>query len=169
MNIPMERYTDVLEQLQKAETREEKERLRERFASGGYSAIYRLVDAIRERIRVFADGESDAVLALVDKARDIVPEPGKISPAWQDAWTKLERMVRFKQRALDAIPPAERDGEWQVLIDNPFENRETACYPGLTFAEAVFIYAKLRPDLVENEYIRLQKVVTHLTEFGADA
>lgn len=158
----------IWEALLQAETDADKEALRAELISGGYSVFYRLLDAFRKRIEHFGDGEADSVLAMIDKGREVVPDPAKISPAWDGIWTKLERMVSFKQRALDTIPPEKRDGEWQVLIDNPYENRETACYPGLTFMEAVFIYAKFRPELMNNEYVRLQKVDTHLTEFGAD-
>jgi len=168
MDISMKTGMEIWEALQKAGTPDERKALAEKIAGGGYMVIYRLVEALRERIRSFADGEADGVLALIGKARDIVPEPGAVSPAWQDVWSKLERMARYKREALEAIPPEARDGEWQVLVDNPFENRETACYPGMTFADAVFVYAKLRPELVENEFIRLQKVVTHLTVSGAD-
>lgn len=169
MNMSVQEYRNVWDALQNAEWPEDREALRERLLNGGYSAFYQLLEALRERIRLFGDGEADEVLALLDKAKAVVPEPGGISPAWQNVWTLLEQMIRFKQRALEAVPAEERDGEWQVLIDNPYENRETACYPGLNFMEAAFIYAKFRPELMENEYVRLQKVVTHLTEFGADA
>jgi len=159
---------EIWEALQKAETPAEREAVAARLLTGGYSVVYRLVDALRERIRAFADGEADGVLALIGKAKAVLPEPGNVSPAWQNVWNKLENMVRYKQQALETVPPEHRDGEWQVLVDNPFENRETACYPGMTFDDAVFVYAKLRPELVENEVIRLQKVVTHLTVTGAD-
>lgn len=168
MKTTVNRNMDVWDAFVNAESPADKEALREQLLGGGYSLLYRLVESLRERIKQFGDDEADGVLALIGKARDIVPEPGKVSPAWQDIWAKLEKTARFKQRALTIIPPAKRNGEWQVLIDNPYENRETACYPGLGFMEAVFIYAKFRPELMENEYVRLQKVDTHLTEFGSD-
>lgn len=158
----------IWETLLRAETDADKEALRAELVGGGYPVFYRLLESYRQRINSFGDGEAEEVLALIDKGRELVPDPSKISPAWADVWAKLEQMVQYKQRALDAVPADKRDGEWQVLIDNPFENRETACYPGLTFMEAVFIYAKFRPELMNNEFVRLQKVDTHLTEFGAD-
>ena len=155
------------ELLLKAETDEQLAELRGMLVEGGYSSFYRFLDQIKMTIKSFADGEEDEVFALITRARQAVPEPGSISPSWTYIWDKLEQITRNKLHALQSVPSAVRDGEWQVLIDNPFVNREVACYPGLNFTDAVYIYAQFRYELEQNEYIRLQKIVTHLTEFGS--
>jgi len=159
---------DAFERLREAETDEELAELRGLLEQTGYSGFRRLLQGFERMIKGFADGEEAAAKALVAKARKAVPDPGAISPAWDRVWDKLERMIDYKKKALQAVPPEEREGEWQILIDNPYVNREVACYPGLTFEEASYIYARFRGELENNEYIRLQKIVLHLTEFGGD-
>lgn len=150
----------------KAESEAQIAELRDTFAQEGYPAFYRFLDRFKMVIKTFHDGQEGEVLALIAKARQAVPEPGAISPSWTHIWDKLEKMTEYKLKILQSVPQEERNGEWQILIDNPFTNREVACYPGLSFADAVYIYAQFRPDLEDNEYIRLQKIQTHVTEFG---
>lgn len=157
---------DVFDDFVEAKSESQFAELKQKLAAGGYSAFYRFIEGFKDRIRSFQDGEAEDVLALIAKAKEAVPDPGDISPAWAYIWEKLESMTRYKLKALQTVQAEERAGEWQVLIDNPYVNREVACYPGLTFEEAVYIYAQFRPELENNEYIRLQKIQTHLTEFG---
>lgn len=140
--------------------------LREHISIEGYSGFYSFLEKLKARIKWFADDETDSMRELLDKAMHIVPNPGALSPSWTYIWERLDRMIQCKIGLLQAVPPQERDGEWQVLIDNPFMNREVACYPALSFMEASYIYAQFRPDLENNEYIRLQKIQTHITESG---
>lgn len=159
---------DAFEYFLEAKTPAQFEELKKSLVGGGYSAFYRFIEGLKGRIKAFGDGEAEGILALIAKAKEAVPAPGEISPAWTYIWEKLEQMTLYKKKALEAVAKDVREGEWQVLIDNPYVNREVACYPGLTFEEAVFIYAQFRPDLENNEYIRLQKIQTHLTEFGGE-
>lgn len=159
---------EAFDRFQKAESEEQFAELREWLAGAGYSEFRRFLKGFEQLIKSFSDGEEQKVKALVAKARKAVPDPGRISPSWDRIWDRLEQMIAYKCRALQAVPAQERDGEWQILIDNPYTNREVACYPGLTFVDAAYIYAQFRGELENNEYIRLQKIVTHLTEFGSD-
>jgi len=140
--------------------------LQDTFNQEGYPTFYRFLDQFKTYIKGFQDGQADEVKALIAKARIAVPNPGSISPSWTYIWDQLEKTTDCKIKLLQSVKPSEREGEWQILIDNPFMNREVACYPGLTFIEAAYIYAQFRPDLEKNEYIRLQKIQTHVTEFG---
>lgn len=159
---------NAFKMFQEAESDEQLAELRSWFERIGYAEFRSFLYQFEDLIKSFSDGQDGAMQALVAKARKAMPDPGAISPSWERIWDKLDRMIANKVKALRAVPPEERDGEWQILIDNPYTNREVACYPGLTFAEAAFIYARFRDELDNNEYVRLQKIVTHLTEFGGD-
>ncbi len=158
---------NVFETFVQAQTREQQSELRAMLQQGGYPAFYRFLDQFRAYLKAFGDGQAEEARGLIEKARRTMPEPGKISPAWTYIWDQFEAMVQHKVKIFEQVPAETRDGEWQILIDNPYMNREVACYPGLTFQDAAYIYAKFRPELENNEYIRLQKIQTHITEFGA--
>lgn len=76
-------------------------------------------------------------------------------------------MIATKIQVLQTIHKEDRDGEWQVIIDNPFAIQEVVCYPALNFLDAAYLYAYFRPDLEKNEYLRLQKIQTLVMEFGS--
>ena len=157
---------NTYELLLEAGTEAELVAVRDTLLRSGYSGFYKFLESMKAKIKGFGDGEQGEVLALIAKAREAVPNPGEISPSWTYIWDLLEKMTQYKLKVLQTVPVTEREGEWQVLIDNPFQNREVACYPGLTFEAAAYIYAQFRPELEHNEYIRLQKIQTHITEFG---
>ena len=75
-------------------------------------------------------------------------------------------MLHWKVYVYRKVPPGDREGEWQILMDNPYTNQEVVCYPGLTFDDAANLFAYFRPNLVKNEYLRMQKVSTAITEHG---
>jgi hypothetical protein len=132
----------------------------------GYPAFFSFAEEFREAIKQYADGEARDMLGWIRRAREWFPNPGRFSPAWERLWEEFERICASKNEALAAIPPGERDGEWQVLIDNPYVPQQVVCYPGLTFAEAVYLFAYFRLDLAPNEYVRLQRVTNVMTVAG---
>ncbi|MEX1030935.1 MAG: hypothetical protein WDZ91_12960 [Paenibacillaceae bacterium] len=150
----------------KVETEQQTIELQDWMNKVGYSLFYDFLESFKKHIQKFRDEEAEQMKALVAKANRILPNPGAISPSWTYIWDKLDNMINYKVRVLQAIPQDDRSGDWQVLIDNPSTNREVACYPGLTFYDAAYVYAQFRPELEKNEYIRMQKIQTHITEFG---
>lgn len=156
----------VFDQFLDAGSEQQLGELRAQIKIEGYSGFYSFLENVKKKIKSFGDEEADSMRELLNRAIDIVPNPGALSPSWTYIWDRLDRMIQCKIALLQAVPPQDRDGEWQVLIDNPFMNREVACYPALSFMEASYIYAQFRPELENNEYIRLQKIQTHITESG---
>jgi hypothetical protein len=157
---------NVFEHFVQAESQEELAELIETFNREGYPAFHKFQSQFREYFKSFYDDQAVEAQALIAKAKRTLPNPGAISPSWTYIWDDFEALVDYKLKVLATVPHDARDGEWQILIDNPYTNREVACYPGLTFLDAAYIYAKFRPELENNEYIRLQKIQTHVTEFG---
>ena len=97
----------------------------------------------------------------------VFPEPSQYSPSFQFVWNELHTIFENKLQILHTVPIEEREGEWQILSDNPHTHREILCIPELNFLEAAYYYGYYRVDLKRNEYIRLQKVHNVHMEFGS--
>ncbi|HEY8529572.1 MAG TPA: hypothetical protein VIL22_07805 [Paenibacillaceae bacterium] len=139
---------------------------REEMERAGYSAFFAFVSDFREAIKSYADEEAEAMTALIRRARELFPAPERFSPAWERVWTELEGICAAKNEALAAIPPSARNGEWQVLIDNPYVSQPVVCYPGLSFLDAVYLFGYFRQDLAPNERLRLQRVTDVVESAG---
>lgn len=139
-----------------------------RLQSGGFAAVRRFLDDFRSFLQQYADADSKAAERILELARLVLPEPGRISPSWQDIWTHYGHIIAGKNQVLACIDGKERPGEWQVLLDNPFSNDGIAVYPALTFLDASYLFAYFSADLTQHEYVRLQKVATVLTIAGTD-
>ncbi|QYR19041.1 hypothetical protein KZ483_13755 [Paenibacillus sp. sptzw28] len=135
---------------------------------GGFTAVRRFLDDFRDYLRRFEDDDGERAAALLQFARTALPEPGRISPSWAYIWQEFDSIIRTKRHVFGSIGHTLRSGEWQVLLDNPYSNQNIAVYPGLTFIEAVYMFAYFRTDLTNNEYIRLQRIDTVMTFTGAD-
>jgi len=142
--------------------------LGEHLVGGGFTAVRRFLDDFRDYLRVFADEEGERAAKLLQYAKAALPEPGRVSPSWVYIWKEFENIIRTKRQLLQAIDPARREGEWQVLLDNPHSNQNIAVYPALTFGEAVYMFAYFHTELLNNEYLRLKKIDTLITFTGAD-
>ncbi|MDF2926869.1 MAG: hypothetical protein K0R57_5783 [Paenibacillaceae bacterium] len=140
--------------------------LRQEYKQGGYSMFSELLEGLRQLLLSSEEGTMAQVQDAVAKGRAIIPDPGSISPSWERVWDDYERCIEYKREALAAIAPEDREGEWQIVMDNPFTNDGIACYPALSFAEAAYLYAYFRKDLKKNEYLRLQKIINLLTTEG---
>lgn len=150
-----------------ADTAEQMKKLQYEAQIGGYAFFRRILEGLQHTIKTFTDDEIDMMVHMLAKAKRYFPEPGMISPSWQTIWEELDDIVHHKCLILEKIPQAERDGEWQIVMDNPYTNQEVVCYPNLSFIEAAYLYAYFRPKLTKNEYIQVQKIQHQLTEYGS--
>lgn len=148
-------------------TEEQLEQWQSSISDGGYSAFHMLLEGYKKRLKTMRDEEVPSFRSWLDKAARLFPEPGLFSPSWIHIWEELQQMTEIKQRILQAVPVRERDGEWQLILDNPLTIQEVVCHPGLTFDEAAYLYCYFRPGLQRNEYIRLQKIQHVLTDAGS--
>lgn len=155
-------------QLNRLDSVQEAAALGERMRGEGFTAVRRFLDDFRAYLRTYEEEQCGQADLLLLRARAALPEPGGISPSWTYIWKEFESIIATKRQILEEIGREQRNGEWQVLLDNQFSNQSIAVYPGLTFYEAVYMFAYFRMDLVRNEYIRLQKVATVITISGAD-
>ncbi|NBD23435.1 hypothetical protein [Paenibacillus glycinis] len=141
----------------------------ESLRRAGFTPMRRFLDEFRHYLRTYEEADCDTAASLLARAMEAVPEPGRISPSWTYIWGEYGGIVRTKAEIFRDVPKRDREGEWQVLLDNPYSNQNIAVYPGLSFMEAAYMFAYFRTELANNEYIRLQKIATVITCTGADA
>ncbi len=153
----------LFQKFEEAETESELRAIAASIEGAGYAQFSAFLYEFKERIKGFDDEQLEPMRRSIRKAERMIPRPGEISPSWRYIWDELYRMVQYKSEVFGAIPPHRRDGEWQVLLDNPFTHTEIVCYPGLSYLEGAYLYAYFRLDLKKNEYIRLQKIETVIT------
>jgi hypothetical protein len=134
----------------------------------GFTAVRRLLDDLRDDLRNFAEQEWPELSKKLHFAKVMLPDPGKHSPAFAHIWAEFDVIIDAKREVLETIATDERDGEWQVLIDNPHSSEHIAVYPDLHFVEAAYLYAYFRAQMMRNEYIRLQRVTNVMTFRGQD-
>ncbi|MEC0226594.1 hypothetical protein [Paenibacillus alba] len=132
----------------------------------GYSGFRRILDGLTETIKTATDADIADIELMIAKGRRLFPEPVHFSPSWECVWAELEATLAAKKHVLTTIEPANRTGEWQVIMDNPNVVQEVVCYPGLSFHDAAYLYAYFRPQLEKSEYIRLQKIQTVIQDIG---
>ncbi|TVY07253.1 hypothetical protein [Paenibacillus cremeus] len=153
---------------EQASSEQELEQFQSLIQKEGFTAFRHFLDGFRERLKGFDETEIEKITTLLERAKQLFPVPGHFSPVWQVVWNEFEQLIAYKITVLESIPQADRDGEWQILIDNPFTNSDIVCYPSLSFIEGAYMYAYFRTDLKQNEYIRLQKIQNLIMAFGSE-
>ncbi|PUA35859.1 hypothetical protein C8Z91_28205 [Paenibacillus elgii] len=160
--------TNPFADFEAAGTAQELAAIQESIRTQGFTSFRLLLEGFRDRLKQFSDGDIASVNKLLAQAKQLFPEPETFSPSWRSIWDEFERIAAYKQTVLETIPAEEREGEWQVLLDNPYTNSDLVCYPGLSFLEGAYLYAYFRSDLKQNEYIRLQKIQNLVMAFGSE-
>ncbi|BAU27449.1 hypothetical protein DFP93_102305 [Aneurinibacillus soli] len=133
----------------------------------GYKAVQAVIFYLEKELRAAVD---EAGLAAWEEAFErayaAVPTPGQYSPSWHDIWDELRAVQQGKTKVLARVAPEERTGVWQVTFDNPYSTEGVVCHPGLSLADAAYLYAGYRYNLKKNEHVCLQKVQTYADEAG---
>jgi hypothetical protein len=160
--------TGWFERFSAADTAEEQARVCEAVQAQRYPAFYPIVEGFHALLKSFDDEDIARVEKLLRRGRELFPEPAAFSPSWELLWKELEQTAAYKKEALASIPNGDRNGEWQVLMDNPYTHQDVACYPALSFMEAVYLYGYFRQKLEKNEYVRLQKIQTLIMNNGGE-
>lgn len=152
--------------IEQAESTEALQAIGEAIRNAGYTGFYEVQDYIREQFKRYAEADITAFHAMVERVKIAVPEPGVVSPSWRHFWDEISRMSATKDGIFKQVPASDRNGEWQVIIDNPFSHDNVACYPQLSFLEGAYLYCYFYLNLKKNEYVRLQKIVTAVQTHG---
>lgn len=145
-------------QYMQAESEELEQTYSEQIVQGGYFSFFRFIEDFRTELKTYGDDGIATIRRKLSRARELFPEPQRFSPSWSSIWDEFEVILSSKNGVLSAIPPTGRNGEWQVLLDNPYSHQQVVCYPGLSFLEAAYLYGYFQRELKPNEVLRLQKV-----------
>jgi hypothetical protein len=132
----------------------------------GYDAFRQLIDQLIKALKEADEQTFDVLGERLAVLERLFPEPVLFSPTWQNVWEEMNAKLRWKRHAYETVPAAEREGEWQVLMDNPYTNQEIVCYPSMSFIEAAYLFCYFKPTLEKTEYLRLQKVVNAVVVTG---
>lgn len=130
----------------------------DQMTAKGYYAFFVFVEQFREALKGYDDSDAHEIGELLRRARADFPNPGQFSPSWTTLWDEFDAIFATKNETMSDIPLSERDGEWEVLIDNPYLSQQVVCYPGLTFTDAAYLFAYFQRELKPNEFLRLHKV-----------
>jgi len=145
---------------------ESEQSFKARMDEAGYYAFYTFVGDFREGLRSYSDADIPRFARLLDIGRALFPHPEKFSPSWSGIWDEFDCIFNGKNDALATVPADQRDGEWQVLIDNPYLTQQVVCYPGLVFLEGAYMYGYFQRELKPNENLRLQRITSLLSTHG---
>ncbi len=154
------------ERFRLADSEQTREALKLDVERVGYYAYFELLEHFRKWLRQYEDHEIEECSRLIQLGRELFPEIIRLSPSWQRIWDELEELAGHKNRVLQQTAASDREGEWQIVMDNPYTNQNVACYPSLSFLEAAYLFGYFRPGLEKNEYIRLQKIHNAVVEYG---
>lgn len=160
--------TNPFVQFEQADNEELLREFQERIRKDGFTGFRLFLEGFKEKLKRFDEPELAQMQSLIARAKQLFPEPGAFSPSWVKVWDDFEHMIAFKGLVFETIAEPEREGEWQIILDNPYTHQDIVCYPGLTFLEGAFLYAYFRTDLKQNEYIRLQKIQNVIMAFGSE-
>lgn len=137
-----------------------------KFTSRGFSGVHDLIYRIRYEMRHAEEVQMGELQELLKELRKAIPEPGQFSPSWKKIWDELDEEWIIKMKVYRTVKPQDREGEWQVIFNNPYSTEGVICHTDLSFAEAAYLYAHFRRSLSQNEMIKLQKALTVLREVG---
>ncbi|WP_159887931.1 hypothetical protein [Paenibacillus puerhi] len=160
--------TNPFVKFEQAASEDELQQFQQMIVEGGFTAFRRFLDGFRIKLKEYVDEEYAEMSDRIAAAKRLFPEPARFSPSWAHIWDEFEAIHTYKRTVLETIATENRDGEWQILIDNPYTNADLVCYPSLTFLEGAYMYAYFRADLKQNEFIRLQKIETVILAFGSE-
>lgn len=144
----------------------EKNQFRENMTEAGFSAVNQWLRSFYDHVKNMDEQGFKSMREWLELGKEVLPELGQFSPSWQNTWQELFDLYQIKTEAYASIPDEQRDGEWQVLFDNPFSTDGIVCHSNKTFAEATYLFAKYRLTLKKAEYVKLQKVVTSMVQKG---
>lgn len=135
--------------------------------TAGYFAFYKFVEEFRIGLKSYSDAEITPYGQLIARARRLFPNPENFSPSWETLWEEFDLIYTIKNEVLLQFSESDRDGEWQILIDNPYTHLQVICYPSLPFLEAAYMYGYFQQELKPHECLRLQKITSLLLTHGS--
>lgn len=154
------------EQFIEITTDEQKIQFKNSIEEAGFSAFNQLIQSIYNNLKLMEEKEFKQLKIWLELGRELFPDLVSVSPSWENTWRDTFKIYQIKVDLYKEIPEEERNGEWQVLFDNPFSTEEIVCNPNKTFAEATYLMAKYQLGIKKTEIVKLQKVTTVIIRKG---
>lgn len=145
---------------------EEKQELVKEIEAQGYALMNEWIKRLDIDLQLADEGHLDQIGKELLTAQELWPNPEKFSPLWDNKWEDLLSILAIKKQVYQEVPASEREGEWQILFDNPFSTEGTVIHVKLSFPTAAYQYAKYRHGLHKHEYVTIQKAHRYITEYG---
>lgn len=149
-----------------AHSGEDKQELVKEIENQGYTLINEWIKRLDLDLQQADEDQLKEVEKDIQTAQEVLPNPDKYSPLWVNAWKDLIAILSIKKKVFEQIPAGEREGEWQILFDNPYSTDGTVIHLKLSFPIAAYHYAKYRNGLHKHEYVTIQKAHRYITEYG---
>ncbi|MFX0559830.1 hypothetical protein TEPIDINF_001236 [Tepidibacillus infernus] len=146
------------EQFTQLSLEEEKIEFKNKLEAVGFTAMNQLIQDFYEKLKNMDELEFDQIKKWLQWGSELFPNLSVISPSWENTWQDLAKIYDVKVGYFMEIPKEQRDGEWQVLFDNPFSTEGVVCHPRKTFNEATYLAAKYQLYMKKAEIVELQKI-----------
>ena len=154
------------EDFKKLTTEEEKNEFAQIVNKTGFSAINDLTRSFHDELKKIEENEFELMRGWIELGKKLLPDLLRFSPNWEYFWDETMQTLENKANYYQEIPAEERDGEWQVLFDNPFSTDGIVCHPEKSFTEAAYLAAKYLLHLKKAEIVKLQKVTHTIMKRG---
>ncbi|MBO8171186.1 MAG: hypothetical protein H0Z33_04745 [Bacillaceae bacterium] len=138
------------------------------MTSEGFSGVRSLIYRLKQELEDVDEPDFAWMDRQLEKGRKWIPDPETYSPSWKGIWDVMEQEFTLKKKAYDRVPPADREGEWQIVINNPFSTEGVICHTDLTFPRAAYLFGHFRRNLHRHELIKFQKAMTVFRETGEE-
>ena len=102
--------TNWLQLLQNAQSQADYEEVKTRLNEGGYASFSDLLEQLKSQLKSCDETNLDDVKQALTNAKQAFPLPEQFSPAWQNIWNELDKMLSYKRSALKQVPLAEQRG-----------------------------------------------------------
>ncbi|TCS84460.1 hypothetical protein [Tepidibacillus fermentans] len=150
----------------KLTTKEEKKVYKQTVEQGGFAVFNELIRSFHEELKKLDENGFEQMQDWIELGKELFPELYRFSPTWEYFWDEITQLYQNKQEFYQIVPKEERDGEWQVLFDNPFSTEGIVCHTDKNFAEATYLAAKYQLSMKKAEILKLQKVSNTIIKRG---
>ncbi|OEF99928.1 hypothetical protein BHF71_07415 [Vulcanibacillus modesticaldus] len=147
-------------------TEEQKLNFKKSIEQEGFSAINQFIRSFYEKIKEMDQDEFEQVKNWLKKGEELFPNLVDFSPSFENTWRDLLQLYQIKVELFSQVPVDQRDGEWQILYDNPYSTEPIVCHSNKNFVEATYLMAKYQLGIKKAEIVKLQKVITVIIKNG---
>ncbi|MFV9510038.1 hypothetical protein [Tepidibacillus sp. LV47] len=147
-------------------TEEDRQDFKKAVEQAGFAAFNELNRSFYDELKKLEENGFETMEEWIELGRKLFPDLTQFSPSWEFFWDEISQIYQNKKEFYQLVPKEERNGEWQVLFDNPFSTDGIVCHTGKNFAEATYLAAKYQLSMKKAEILKLQKVSQTIIKRG---